>query len=175
MHNGFQVMHYQIYRFTGYLLVHLTVPDFFWAKIYPKFALCATNTPLEPSFQTCQQLSMPAAGEKTQKSRDGQRPYAPCAPHTPRLVACQHCFCNNNCANWGLIFVLFKQSQSDRLLSVLFSVITSLPWMSIPLHTQYFLAFTSLHTVILEVTFLAEVTNNHTLWHISSCIRCHNA
>ena len=26
-----------------------------------------------------------------------------------------------------------------------------------------------------SVTFLVEVTNNHTLWHISSCIRCHNA
>jgi hypothetical protein len=35
MHNGFWVMHYQICGFTGYLLVHLSVPEFFGAKIYP--------------------------------------------------------------------------------------------------------------------------------------------
>ena len=43
MHNEFQVMHYQIYRFTGYLLVHLTLPDFFRMKIYPNLP-CVPRT-----------------------------------------------------------------------------------------------------------------------------------
>ena len=30
----FEVMHYQIYRFRGYLLVLLSVPEFFGVKIY---------------------------------------------------------------------------------------------------------------------------------------------
>ena len=34
MHNGFWVMHYQIYGFPGYLLVHLPVPENFGAKIH---------------------------------------------------------------------------------------------------------------------------------------------
>ncbi|KIJ96020.1 hypothetical protein K443DRAFT_637407 [Laccaria amethystina LaAM-08-1] len=63
-------MHYQIYRFTGYLLVHLMVPDFLGAKIYPD----------HNSIQTRQHFSMPAAQEKKQKPRGGHRPYAPCAP-----------------------------------------------------------------------------------------------
>ena len=39
MHKDFGVMHYQIYGFPRYLLVHLPVPDFFGAKIYPNM-LC---------------------------------------------------------------------------------------------------------------------------------------
>jgi len=69
-------MHYQIYRFTGYLLVHLMVPDFLGALI----CLCATNTPLEHNFQTHQHFSMPAAQEKKRKPWGGHRPYAPHAP-----------------------------------------------------------------------------------------------
>jgi len=38
-------MHYQIYRFTGYLLVHLMVPDFLGAKIYPDMPMCHEYTP----------------------------------------------------------------------------------------------------------------------------------
>ncbi|KIJ90267.1 hypothetical protein K443DRAFT_116840 [Laccaria amethystina LaAM-08-1] len=48
-------MHYQICGFTGYLLVHLSVPEFFGAKIYPNI------------IQTCQHFSMPVAQEKKQK------------------------------------------------------------------------------------------------------------
>ena len=36
----FVIMHYQIYRFTEYLLVHLMVPDFLGAKIYPDMTMC---------------------------------------------------------------------------------------------------------------------------------------
>ncbi|KIJ97548.1 hypothetical protein K443DRAFT_44481, partial [Laccaria amethystina LaAM-08-1] len=49
-------MHYQICGFTRYLLVHLLVPEFFRAKIYP---------------------NMFFAQEKKQKPQNGHRPYAP--------------------------------------------------------------------------------------------------
>ena len=77
MHNGFWVIHYQIYGFPKYLLVHLPVPEIFG----PKSTLCVTNMPLEHFIQTCQYFSMPVAGEKKQKPWD--RPYAPCTCQAP--------------------------------------------------------------------------------------------
>jgi len=72
-------MHYQIYRFTGYLLVHLTVPEFFGWKSTWIYPMCHKYTPWAyPNF------SMPVAEEKKWKPWDGHRPYAPCAPHAPK-------------------------------------------------------------------------------------------
>ncbi|EDR03853.1 uncharacterized protein LACBIDRAFT_331078 [Laccaria bicolor S238N-H82] len=45
-----------IYRFTGYLPVHLIVPEFFRTKVYP---------------------DIPSAEEKKGKPRDRHKPYAP--------------------------------------------------------------------------------------------------
>ncbi|KIJ94150.1 hypothetical protein K443DRAFT_110899 [Laccaria amethystina LaAM-08-1] len=39
-------MHYKIYRFAEYLLVHLIVPEFFGAKIYPNFPCVPQIHPL---------------------------------------------------------------------------------------------------------------------------------
>ena len=72
-------MHYQIYRFTRYPLVHLSVPDFFGPKS-TLICLCAMNTPLKHNIQNFQHFSMPAIEEKKWKPQGGHRPYAPCAP-----------------------------------------------------------------------------------------------
>ena len=42
-------------------------------------------------------------------------------------------------------------------------------------NTQYLPVFAWLHNEFGSMTFLAEVTNSHTLWHISPCIKCHYA
>jgi len=78
-------------------------------------------------------------------------------------------------ADWGPFSQLFAAGpeEMETLIWVqakLSSVVTFLPWMNVD--TQYFLVFTSPLSDFGSMTFLADVTNSHALWHwhISCCI-----
>ena len=104
-------------------------------------------------------LSMPATVEKKQKPRNGHRPYAPCTLCAPK---------NSDTPQTSAINK--PRTVQDQL--------TLHDWLSVVqyVNTQYLIAFTSLiHNEFGSVTFLAEVMNGHTLWHISPCIKCHYA
>jgi len=131
-------MHYQIYRFTRYLLVHLIVPEFFRTKVYPNIPCVPWTHPSRAvsklaNIFLCQLLRRRSGNLEMGTGPMHLTPLVPQKTVTPlglwpsvslastlRLMACQHCFCNNNCANWGLIFMLFKWNQPDKLLSTLF-------------------------------------------------------
>jgi len=138
-------MHYQIYRFTRYLLVYLIVPEFFGTKVYPNITCVPWTHPsravskLANTF-LCQLLRRRRRNLETGTGPMHLTPLMPQKTVTPlrlqpsvslastlRLVVCQHCFFNNNCTNWGLIFMLNKQNQPNKLLSTLFSVVTFSP------------------------------------------------
>ena len=107
-------MHYQIYRFRRYLLVLLSVPEIFGVKIYPNmlFVYCSQNF---------WHFSMPRFAKFTASFHFG---WIICRP-----------WGMDKCLEipWdGCSPTLFKWTQSDKHLSILFSVVISLPWMLIP-------------------------------------------
>jgi len=111
-----------------------------------------TVTPLKP------QPSTPAV-EKKQKPQNGHRPYA---PHTPRAPK------NSDTPQTSAINK--PRTVRDQL--------TLHDWLSVIqcVNTQYLIVFASLlHNEFGSMTFLAEIMNGHTLWHISPCIKCHYA
>jgi len=103
-------------------------------------------------------LSMPATVEKKQKPWNGHRPYAPCTPCAPK---------NSDTPRTSAINK--PRTVQDQL--------TLHDWLSVIqyVNTQDLIVFTSLHNEFGSVTFLAEVMNGHTLWHISPCIKCYYA
>jgi len=140
-------MHYQIHRFPGYLLVHLTVPEIFGVKILPNMS----KYTLECSSKTFQNMKFTGSFHL-------------------RQIMCRPL---SKIADWGPFSQLFAAGpeETETLIwaqATLSSVVTFLPWMNVD--TQYFLVFASPFSDFGSVTFLAEVTNSHALWHISCCI-----
>ena len=65
-------MHYQIYRFTRYLLVHLIVPEFFGTRVYPNIPCVPQTHPLRAVSKLANTFLCQLLREEAETSRQAQ-------------------------------------------------------------------------------------------------------
>ena len=175
MHNGFQVMHYQIYRFTGYLLVHLTVPDFFWAKIYPNLP-CAPQTHPLSLFSRLANICPCQLLERRHRNLEMAEALCTLCSSYPKACGVSALLLQQQLRKLRAhLHAVQEKSVRQTSLSSFFSNNLSPMDVNTIKYTVLLSFRLTTYSDFGSVTFLVEVTNNHTLWHISSCIRCHNA